>query len=371
MNAQFTFANIARHLSRPIVVFDIGCRGGFAPQWDDLGSSVHLVGFDADEEEVAALRERYAERGNVKLVSATLGRDPHDATLYVTRNPVGFSVIQPDHQHSAHFVPSPGADIVGTKTVKVTTLSSWAKELGIRAEAVDSLKLDTQGSELEILEGAGAILSETRHIEIEVSFNETSRGAPLHGEIDTFLRRRGFALWRFRDLAHYALNNAVEAAPMAESFWYDDGNPRAETVSLPGGQLVWCNAHYVRREMYDPNRRLDWEARLRDACLAAALSFNDLAMLALNRLRDEGAPPEVASDLDAAIVVLREQGVRPKSRLEARLAEALNEIETIKETLSWRITSPLRTMRRLAQSKSVTARGTRESSGVRSKSSGR
>ena len=57
---------------------------------------------------------------------------------------------------------------------------------------VDLLKIDTQGSELNILVGGEQVLNNTLCIQLEVSFIPLYEGQPSFGEINVYLRKHGF-----------------------------------------------------------------------------------------------------------------------------------------------------------------------------------
>jgi hypothetical protein len=54
--------------------------------------------------------------------------------------------------------------------------------------------LDTQGFELEILQGSDDLIQTDRCIDIEVAFNPICEGKTLFVETDTYLRSKGFVL---------------------------------------------------------------------------------------------------------------------------------------------------------------------------------
>lgn len=56
------------------------------------------------------------------------------------------------------------------------------------------LSMDTQGSELLILKGAEKTLAHIDYVYLEVSTEELYKDAPLFGEIDLFLRDRGYGI---------------------------------------------------------------------------------------------------------------------------------------------------------------------------------
>lgn len=57
---------------------------------------------------------------------------------------------------------------------------------------IDSLKLDTQGSEYEILQGAKELLKKTHHIKCECEYEEHYKGQKLAEDVINFLKPLGF-----------------------------------------------------------------------------------------------------------------------------------------------------------------------------------
>ena len=76
---------------------------------------------------------------------------------------------------------------------------------------VDFLKLDTQGSELEILKGSEIILNHyLLGLKIEVEFIELYKNQALFSEIDLYLKEKGFQLidlkrhfWKRKSYSHF------------------------------------------------------------------------------------------------------------------------------------------------------------------------
>ena len=78
---------------------------------------------------------------------------------------------------------------MGTTEITLVSLDGWASEAGV--EAIDIMKLDVQGAELEVLKGARGLLGGVRLIELEVAFNPIYKDQPLFGEIDRSCVSRG------------------------------------------------------------------------------------------------------------------------------------------------------------------------------------
>jgi FkbM family methyltransferase len=265
-----SLASLAALLDRPLVVVDVGCRWGFEKKWEALGSQVQLIGFDADAAECEALRQQPGD--GVRYVAASLGAAPGPARLFLTREPACSSLYPPDPVLIAERPELACTSLASTVEVELTTLDAWAAEAGVRS--VDVLKLDTQGAELDILRGAEQLLGSVRALEVEVELNPLYRGQPLFGDVDRFLRERGYVLWRLGHLVHYGLPDGLSDVAVEDRQVFDG---QAVPFSARGGQLFWAHAYYVRREMALGPYGSPKQTALRDACIAKVLGFDDLA----------------------------------------------------------------------------------------------
>lgn len=97
----------------------------------------------------------------------------------------------------------PGSDCWGeikrTYTVDVSTIDDYCAETGI--DWIDVLKVDTQGSELDVIKGAEGMMRKgnIHLIYLEIIFSEMYKGLPRLDEVYGFLADRGFALVSFYD----------------------------------------------------------------------------------------------------------------------------------------------------------------------------
>lgn len=260
-----------QHLDRDLVIVDVGCRWGFSDAWTQLLPRAQLFGFDPDEEECERLRLLYQGR-NVTLVSRALADAPGDRVLYLTQNPGCSSLYRPDPRLTSAFPELACASQVGTSTIEVTTLDLWSATTG--TDVIDFIKLDTQGSELDILRGGINVLRTVRALEIEVEFNPIYENQPLFNDVDRFLREQGFMLWRLSNMVHYSRNTLPNQHQTIDTAYYDS-NP-VERIAL-GGQLYWGHAHYLRHEIVSDEDYADTQQYVRDTVLLKALGFHDIA----------------------------------------------------------------------------------------------
>jgi hypothetical protein len=196
----------------------------------------------------------------------------------------------------------------GTTTVALTSLDEWLATSDL--DHVDVVKLDTQGSELDVLRGATEALATVRLLEVEVEFNEMYAGQPLFGDVDRYLRARGFVLWRLKQLVHYGLREAPASSARVNDSQHFDTRPHP--FDAEGGQLFWGHAYYVRDDMaFPPEGPGDWQQAVRDACAASAFGFADLTAAVLRRAQ-ASAPASARARLDDLLDASAPAG--PRSR---------------------------------------------------------
>jgi FkbM family methyltransferase len=265
-------ADVPNTPDRPLVVVDVGCRWGVAEQWEALGpGTVRLYAFDADPEECRRLQQTAPP--HVTYVPHALADTDGRRTLHVAVDPACSSLFPPDATSMELF---PTLENVlrpaGETEIAVRTLDGWAADAGVNH--VDVIKLDVQGAEVEVLQGAEDLLRTVRVIEAEVSFNPMYEGQALFGDVDAFLRARGFRLWRLNHLVHYASPEHGDAPGRHDRQFFEE---RFVDFESGPGQLTWGHALYVAEALLRPARRATEERRL-DAVVLRASGLEELAV---------------------------------------------------------------------------------------------
>jgi FkbM family methyltransferase len=142
-------------------------------------------------------------------------------SFYQTNTGMTSSLLRPNLEfaqlfnHLAEFM-----EVVATGDVNTVRLDDVAE---IRAQGCDLLKLDTQGSEAEILAHASETLKNCLIVETEVEFVQLYENQPLFADVDQLLRGQGFMFHRFlgisgRTYKPLMLNNDPVAA-MSQALW--------------------------------------------------------------------------------------------------------------------------------------------------------
>jgi len=83
------------------------------------------------------------------------------------------------------------------------TLQSLVSKERINLEQYDRLLIDTQGSELLVLRGAGPLLARFHMIKVEVADFPAYQGGCQFPEVDQFLRQNGFREQYREPFAHH------------------------------------------------------------------------------------------------------------------------------------------------------------------------
>jgi hypothetical protein len=93
----------------------------------------------------------------------------------------------------------------------------------VRAQGCDLLKIDTQGSEAEILAHAGETLKNCLIVEAEVEFVQLYEDQPLFADVDQLLRGQGFMFHRFTTLkgSTYKPLMPSQGALVSQTLWSD------------------------------------------------------------------------------------------------------------------------------------------------------
>lgn len=270
VSKSLTHSNMPSSLDRDLVIVDIGCRWGFAEKFRHNTTQIYIYGFDPDVEECERLSKVYAGQ-NVTLVPLGLAETPGKRVLYITKDPACSSLYRPDPYLTETYPILACAQEVSTRELETTTLDLWANESRVRS--IDYLKIDTQGSELNILKGATSILKTVRALEVEVEFNPIYIDQPLFSDVDAFLRGEGFVLLKLTNLVHYSDQGQNCSVVNYDTVYFNSRPVQCETY---GGQLYWADAHYVRKEILHLNYA-DRNQLVRDAMLMKVVGFTDIA----------------------------------------------------------------------------------------------
>lgn len=188
-------ARLARQLAVNGVdlVLDVGANdGGFGRLVRKGGYEGEILSFEplaaahAELTRTAAAHERWHVAPRMAL-----GEEDGTVTVNVAAKSHSSSILP---MRPLHADAAPGSRYVGEETAPMRRLDSVDHECLRRATA-PFLKIDTQGYEMPVLRGAGALLDRVRGLEVELSVAALYEGQALYRDVIDYLEARGFALW--------------------------------------------------------------------------------------------------------------------------------------------------------------------------------
>ncbi len=170
-------------------VLDVGANSGqFALQLRALGYAGRIVSFEPLHDAFQELARNAAADPLWECHNVGLADDNRADVINVSRNSYSSSLL-PVSSVSLAIEPSIG--YVGTEAIALRRLDDLFDEICGPTETV-YLKIDTQGSELAVINGALASLRRIKLVQLETSFYPVYVGQPLADEMMSFLRQLGF-----------------------------------------------------------------------------------------------------------------------------------------------------------------------------------
>jgi FkbM family methyltransferase len=186
---------------RPIGFVDIGARGGAHALIEPVAEFAAVLGFEPDEAECRRVRAEVAGTGRYArfdIEPVALADAPGERTLYRLAAPTNDSLLPPNAAYVERYAMAKWR-VLGTDNVRTTTLDRVLFESrSDDAPWGEIIKIDTQGTEYEILRGAERTLAERcMAVVAEVSFCELYAGQKVFSEVEALLRRHGFSFYGF------------------------------------------------------------------------------------------------------------------------------------------------------------------------------
>jgi FkbM family methyltransferase len=307
---------LLQHISpeHPYRMLDIGASGGLQDRWKSLRDVLKFVLVEPNPDAAAELRKEYLDKA--LIIERLLGSQAGTAQLHLTRDPACSSLFAPNTSLLSVWDNPARFDVLDTMSLQMSRLDDELQTAG--SPGIDFIKIDTQGSELDILMGGNETLKQgVCGLEIEVEFVEMYKGQPLFRDVDSWLGDQGF-----------------ELVDLNRHFW-------RRTCGGKGswrGQLVWADALYLRSEssltsllesLDDPASRI---AALRNMVVTTLMyGYPDIAFTHV--LTTENA--KLADVLELRKILSSgefNQGQLPHFRGETRLARLLRRILRMLET---------------------------------------
>jgi len=235
--------------AQPFRFADVGAARGIPSHLTVLSEVADLMLFEPNPQEAQALSVHYQSANGasrVRVYPCALSGTGGKRTLHVTNVPTGSSLLRPSPRQAlatgdeGYFFPMREIE------VDTRTLSDVLQEAQVGS--LDFIKLDIQGAELEVLQGAGqAYLEKLTAVELEIGMPGCYEEQARFSDIDQFLRSHQLDLFDIKPArGHRARKGDASFYPIKVF------NVHPESPALP--KRVWeVDAIYFR----DPTQMLE------------------------------------------------------------------------------------------------------------------
>jgi len=184
----------------------------------------HLFAFDGDERHITKLLKLYGS--NATVLNYFLG-DGKEHTAYICNEESGMtSLLKPSKKALEFFNGfTQFGEVIKEEKVNTHKLNGISE-----IDNIHFIKIDVQGSELNVLENGIKKLSDCVAIQLEISFICLYENQPTFGDIDVWMRKQGFAPHSFLDVKRWAIAPTIR-----------DNNFR-----IPFNQLLEADIVYIK-----------------------------------------------------------------------------------------------------------------------------
>ena len=185
-------------LKKPMGFFDVGSLGGIHPITENFSNYLNVVCFEPNKKELENIEKKYKKNNYAKIVYSekALFKNKGTKILHITKLDTNSSLLRASDEFIKRYQAT-NFETIEQKRIKTTTIDLIIDE-ELRKENIKAefIKIDTQGTEYQILEGAKDNLkSNTVAILCEVEFFPLYENQKLFEDVIIYLRKFGFKLY--------------------------------------------------------------------------------------------------------------------------------------------------------------------------------
>ena len=290
------------------VLMDIGARDGVSRTWTPIADMARIIGFEPDTDEC----ERLNNNGmGVEFIASALAASPGKRPFYLTEWEDCSGFMPCDENYFGRFPNAINNTVRAQITLQADSLDNIVGKSPI--PHIDFIKIDTEGSELDVLQGARDTLRNGRVLGllVEVWWDPRLKSQPAFSDLDAFIRSHGFSFFDI-ECQRYPRNTLPVgrmnkrrgkwfrffsrfmpdfAASFLSRFTPDGGPLSCDVPYRHFGQILTGDALYFRDPVWDLSQGktdFDWDddTILRLVGLLDLYNYPDFAIEILDFYRD-------------------------------------------------------------------------------------
>ena len=307
-STKILFQDHFKSLNSKLGIIDAGARGDLPDPWRFIPPQLlDVIGFEPDLNEQKILSAQFPER---KYFPYALWNSNTEIPIHLNTVPATSSVcathdVLAKEFEDVHFSCRKTEKTTQVRGATLDTLltDSWG---------FDFFKIDTQGAEKMILEGASALLKKHKPIVITEAWNiEAYRGAPSAGSIITWMESQGYFVLDLEITANWSYRNKRGS---------QCGVGKGSKARASGVDLFFC-------PLLDSMSGLDEKTLIKRAGILELFGYRDLAI----QIMESILLPQ--TQLSEALITSLYLNAESESQLTARLLRKVLNLLKIKHRL--------------------------------------
>ena len=188
-----------KNLNKKFTLLDIGAANGANGRWNIISDKLTTILVEPHKESAKNLKLQ-----GLEVIEAVLHREnDKEIKFYNTRKPMCSSFYKPNFNHLKNFLDKDRFEIISEDTFSSKSLDSVI----LQFTQPNFIKIDTEGSELDILKGSRNTLLNVFGLEVECSFHQLREGQPLFEEIRSYLKDLDFIFIDFVSMIRWEKDN--------------------------------------------------------------------------------------------------------------------------------------------------------------------
>ena len=190
---------LKNNIRNNFTLLDIGAANGAHQRWNLLKNKLNLILVEPHKQSAKILK-----KNNIQVIDSVLSKsDDMVIKFYNTRKPECSSFLKPNFKHLNKFLNQERFEVVSEEYHNSKKLDTAIKEF----LNPNFIKIDTEGSELEILKGSNQTLKNIYGLEIECSFNQIRENQPLFEDVRSYLNTKNFIFIDFINIIRWEKDN--------------------------------------------------------------------------------------------------------------------------------------------------------------------
>ena len=175
------------------LIFDVGANAGqFGVLLREIGFDGKIISFEplSDAREILLNISKNDPLWQIALQTA-IGEENGEIEIQIAGNSQSSSVLD---MLDTHVRAAPDSKYIGKEKVALRTLDSIAPDY-MDSNSISFIKIDTQGYETQVMNGAKKLMSHIVGLQVEISLVPLYKGQCLFDEMLKKLKNYGFELW--------------------------------------------------------------------------------------------------------------------------------------------------------------------------------